>query len=887
MKNRKIIFINIFIAALLALIIIFYAYYQKHMNLVNSQEAFETTTRVMEDVVSSDLLTGQRLCESRSNYINQNNMTMEEAIQYVIQTQTSDDSMHAILRLDTMEGLSTKPMQTTENEGDYHVSYKNLDVIDLELLESDSLLNMTKTYKNPINGEDVIAFYNRVSILDKNGDKVPCVLLRVVSVSDIQKQWVFSSYYENGKIALMKSNGDYVIQPETLADDNFFEFLAKYDDLAQDINALKEEVIKNTDGGFEGKNSKNEKAYFAYSNLRVNEDWMLVGCIPESELIVTKLDWTISVILILALVLFLYIDITYFQKQAKKQSELQMELRKQFDIVDDMRQKGIRQNALLSDALKQAEKANKAKSTFLSNMSHDIRTPMNGIIGMTAIAGTHLDDKEKVASCLQKITTASKHLLGLINEVLDMSKIESGKIDLSEEEFNLSDLFDNLLTMSKPQIAEHHHHIEVSINNVVHEKVIGDSLRIQQIFMNLMSNAIKYTPDGGDIHLKISEKKVNQKKTGYYEIIFEDNGIGMSEEFQQRIFEPFSRSDDVRLNKIQGTGLGMPIARNIACMMGGDIKVESELNKGSKFTVTFYLKLQDDEEINYDEFIDLPVLVADDDQISCESVCTILHDLGMKGEWVLSGEEAVSRVVSHHKEGKDFFAVILDWKMPEMDGIEATKAIRKAVGEDIPIIIISAYDWSDIEQEARKAGADAFISKPLFKSRIIHHFNDLVKGNSDEINNNHEPLEYLKIMDLTGKRALLVEDNELNAEIAEEILSMTGIGVECVVNGAEAVDRISDVKDGYYDIVFMDIQMPVMNGYEATRAIRSIDRNYTKMLPIVAMTANAFAEDVQAARDAGMNAHISKPLEMDVLAKVLHKCITIGYNNTHGQKDQC
>jgi CheY-like chemotaxis protein len=225
--------------------------------------------------------------------------------------------------------------------------------------------------------------------------------------------------------------------------------------------------------------------------------------------------------------------------------------------------------------------------------------------------------------------------------------------------------------------------------------------------------------------------------------------------------------------------------------------------------------------------------------------------------------------------------------MPEMDGIEATKAIRKAVGEDIPIIIISAYDWSDIEQEARKAGADAFISKPLFKSRIIHHFNDLVKGNSDEINNNHEPLEYLKIMDLTGKRALLVEDNELNAEIAEEILSMTGIGVECVVNGAEAVDRISDVKDGYYDIVFMDIQMPVMNGYEATRAIRSIDRNYTKMLPIVAMTANAFAEDVQAARDAGMNAHISKPLEMDVLAKVLHKCITIGYNNTHGQKDQC
>ena len=523
----------------------------------------------------------------------------------------------------------------------------------------------------------------------------------------------------------------------------------------------------------------------------------------------------------------------------------------------------------LQAAFDAAEAANKAKTDFLSNMSHDIRTPMNGIIGMTAIAASHIDDKERVQDSLQKITQASKHLLSLINEVLDMSKIESGKVELIEEEFKLSDLVDNLLSMTSSQIAEHHHELSVNISGVIHEAVIGDSLRIQKVFTNLMGNAVKFTPDGGKIRLSISEKPSNQAEIGCYEFVFEDNGMGMSEEFMEKIFEPFTRAEDGRVNKIQGTGLGMPISRHIVRMMGGDIKVESKPGVGSRFTVTMYLRLQEGSDVQYDKFVDLDVLVADDDELSLESCCGMLNDMGMKAEGVSTGAEAVDHIVLHHNQKRDYFACIIDWKMPDMDGIATTRAIRKAVGNDVPIIIISAYDWSDIEQEARAAGANAFISKPLFRSRLARTFNTLV---GDEKTREQEmPLVDLKNMDLAGRRALLVEDNELNAEIAAEILGITGLAIEHVSDGTEAVDRMASCEDGYYDIIFMDIQMPRMNGYDATRAIRAMDRNYCRQVPIVAMTANAFAEDVQAAKTVGMNEHIAKPLDLKSLARTLDR----------------
>lgn len=530
------------------------------------------------------------------------------------------------------------------------------------------------------------------------------------------------------------------------------------------------------------------------------------------------------------------------------------------------KQKELEAKRALQEAYEAANRANIAKTNFLASMSHDIRTPLNAIIGLTAIAGTHLEDRERVEDCLSKIAVSGKHLMGLINEVLDMNKIESDKLNLMAENFNISELVDNLLTMTKALLEEKKQEFSVSIKGVEHENVVGDSRRVQQVFMNLMSNAVKYTPEGGKINLFIREMPTNTPKVGCYEFIFEDNGIGMSKEFLPTIFEPFSRAKDPRMAGVQGTGLGMPITKNIVRMMNGDIKVESELNKGTKVTVSIMLELQEVEESNK-EFADLPVLVADDDKIACESTCEVLRQLGMQGEWVLTEKEALEQISARHEEKKDYFAVILNRK-PSEDGIETIKEIRRRVNKEVPAIIISAYDWSEIEYEARAAGANAFISKPLFKSRVAQVFRTLVGEKPEK--DTSSVLNDLQRENFAGHRALLVEDNELNREIAENILEMTGLEVELAEDGKQAFDIMTRVESGYYDIIFMDIQMPFMNGYEATRAIRTLPGEYTKQVPIIAMTANAFVEDVQAAKNAGMNEHIAKPLDFDQLLKSLN-----------------
>ncbi len=544
--------------------------------------------------------------------------------------------------------------------------------------------------------------------------------------------------------------------------------------------------------------------------------------------------------------------------------------------ITDQRKKERETRKLLLEAYEAANRASSAKTDFLSRMSHDIRTPMNAIIGMTAIAGTHLHEPEKLAECLGKITYASRHLLALINEVLDMSKIESGTLSLNEEEFNLSNLMDNLLNMARPMIEEKHHDLEVCIHDLKHENVVGDSMRIQQAFMNIVSNSVKYTPPGGKIRIELMERPSGQVKTGCYEFVFTDNGIGMSQEFLRHLFEPFERAEDVRTSKVQGTGLGMPVARNIIRMMGGDIQVDSELEKGSRFTVQILLKYQEEDAVSLSELIRLPVLVADDDEIACQSTCLMLDELGLHSEGVLSGEEAVACVERAHERQENYFAAILDWKMPGMDGIETAREIRRRVGPDVPIIILSGYDWSQCEMEARAAGVDVFITKPLFKSRLATVLRSLVEEQQPQETEAEEDgleqtLEKTLEQDFTGKRVLLVEDNELNREIAMEILEMVGLEVESAENGSIAVDMVAGAEAGYYNLVLMDIQMPIMNGYEATCAIRALKRKDVKYIPIVAMTANAFAEDIQAAKSAGMNEHMAKPIDINRLMEVLNR----------------
>ena len=536
--------------------------------------------------------------------------------------------------------------------------------------------------------------------------------------------------------------------------------------------------------------------------------------------------------------------------------------------ITESKEKEEQQYHALREACDAANHANAAKSEFLSRMSHDIRTPMNAIIGMTTIAGTHLEDQERVSDCLSKIAVSSKHLLSLINEVLDMSKIESGKIDLTEEEFNLSDVIQNLLTMIRPAVQAKQHELELHIARVDHEEVIGDVMRLQRVFMNLLGNAVKYTPAGGKLELEISEKESNLYGYGCYEFIFKDNGIGMDEEFQRKIFDPFSRAEDSRISKIEGTGLGMTIAQNIVRMMNGSICVESEKGKGSQFIVTVFLKQQKTTALNLEQFAGLPVLVVDDDICACETTCEVLEDIGMRGEWVLSGREAVEHIWKAHQEGKSFFAVILDWKMPEMDGMETAKKIRQKVGDEVKIIILSAEDWTMIEPEARMAGVDGFISKPLFKSRLVYMIKK-VAGKEEQIE--VKSAESSPELVLSGKKVLLAEDNELNREIAEELIGNTGVSVESAKDGREALEKFEKNEEGYYDLIFMDIQMPVMNGYEAARAIRSLERKDAVTIPIIAMTANAFSEDVAASKRAGMNEHISKPLDIEQLMVCLNR----------------
>ncbi len=536
--------------------------------------------------------------------------------------------------------------------------------------------------------------------------------------------------------------------------------------------------------------------------------------------------------------------------------------------VTALKKKEAQTRLALKNAFEAAEEANRAKSDFLSRMSHDIRTPMNAIMGMTAVAAMHVDDHDRLLDCLHKITVSSRHLLALINDVLDMSKIESGKVTLSEEAFNMAELVENLLTIIRPQITAKRQHLKVNISHIIHEDVIGDTLRLSQVFVNIMGNAVKFTPEEGEISFGISETASLIKGQGCYEFVFEDNGIGMEPDYIDNIFEPFTRSNASTTKKIEGTGLGMPIARNIVRMMNGTIKVESELGKGSKFTVQIYLPLQNVEKEDVTSLADLEILVADDDQDACVATCEILDSIGMDASWVLSGGEAVEKVVSAHERNEEYAAIILDWKMPGKSGVETAREIREKVGSDVPIIILSAYDWSEIEQEARDAGVDAFIEKPLFRSRLINVLKALVETGTDV---KKTSIDGFQEEDYSGRRVLLVEDNELNREIAGELLESIGINVEMAVDGQQAVDILKEKPEDYFDLVFMDIQMPVMNGYEAARAIRGSGRADLEKIPIVAMSADAFSDDIRKAKEAGMDDHVAKPVEFDKLSAALEK----------------
>ena len=528
-------------------------------------------------------------------------------------------------------------------------------------------------------------------------------------------------------------------------------------------------------------------------------------------------------------------------------------------------------NQALSDAVAAAETANRAKSTFLSNMSHDIRTPMNAIIGFTTLAISNIDDKDRVKDYLTKTLASSNHLLSLINDVLDMSRIESGKIHLEEVEVNLSDVLHDLKTIVSGQIYAKQLEFYMDAMDVTDEDVYCDKTRLNQILLNLLSNAIKFTPAGGTVSVRVRQLAGKVRGCGQYEFRIKDNGIGMSQEFAQKIFEPFERERTSTVSRIQGTGLGMAITKNIVDMMGGTIKVQTAQGKGSEFIICLPMRTQDEhrpvEKIT--ELEGLKALVVDDDFNTCDSVTKMLVKVGMRAEWTLSGKEAVLRARQSIEMSDVYHAYIIDWRLPDMNGIEVTRQIR-SLHDDTPIIILTAYDWSDIEVEAKAAGVTAFCSKPMFMSDLRETLMSALGQNQTDA---AQELLPQKNADFKGRHILLVEDNELNREIAQEILREYGFRVDTAENGAVAVEKVCTAAPGSYDLVLMDVQMPVMDGYTATRKIRALDDPARAKIPILAMTANAFDEDRCNALESGMNGFLSKPIVIGDLVQELHKIL--------------
>lgn len=649
---------------------------------------------------------------------------------------------------------------------------------------------------------------------------------------------------------IIRRNGDFVIKSGTAVLNNYYDRLQNIvlesDEQGADyyMEKVHESIDNKTLSTFIM--STNEGIKCVYVAPLPYSEWYLITTMSYDAMdgIIRKLDYNslrvFLMVIIMMFTIFIVVFIVYYRITRFQMIE-----------IDKARSEAIR--------------ANKAKSEFLSNMSHDIRTPMNAIVGMTAIATANIDDRQQLMNCLKKITLSSRHLLGLINDILDMSKIESGKMTLNPDMVSLREAMDSIVTIIQPQIKSKNQVFDVFISNILAENVYCDGVRLNQVLINFLSNAYKFTPEGGEIHVYLSQEE-SPRGDDFVRVHFrvKDSGMGMTPEFQKKIFESFSREDSTRVHKTEGTGLGMTISKYIVDAMEGTIEVHSEVGKGTEFHVILDLEKATVKE----EDMVLPswnMLLVDDDEQLCRETAEKLEELTIHCDWAVDGRTAIRMMEEHHNRQDAYQIVLLDWRMEGMNGIETARELRHKFGDEMPILIISAYDWSDIEEEAREAGISGFISKPLFKSTLYHGLLQYM-GSSQE----KEEVQKAPSKDFSGVRILLAEDNDINYEIANELLTAIGIEIEWAQNGQICVDMFEKSDKGYYDAILMDIRMPIMSGYEAARKIRSLTRQDAG-LPIIAMTADAFSEDVKKCKECGMNDHTSKPIDMDILTRLLAK----------------
>ncbi len=649
---------------------------------------------------------------------------------------------------------------------------------------------------------------------------------------------------------VVRRDGSFVVRSADAYRDNYFERVrALYEDVVgkedieQYISELQTAMANKED--YAALFKMNGEYRQMYCSSLPSSEWYLITFLPYGTLnqaIETQGKQTFIVSALCCLVILLSLSLVFLKYFRMNRVQLQE----------------------LSKAKRDAESASKSKSEFLSNMSHDIRTPMNAIVGMTTIALANIDNRERIEGCLKKIVLSSKHLLGLINDILDMSKIENGKMTLSVELVSLRDIMESLVSIVQPQIKAKNQKFDIFIYDITSENVLCDSLRLNQILLNLLSNAIKFTPEGGSIEVALHETE-SPKGDDYVRILLrvKDTGIGMTEEFRKHIFDSFAREDNKRVQKTEGTGLGMAITKYIVDTMGGDIQVTSTVGVGTEFNVT--LDFERTDEVEEDMILpNFTMLVVDDDKQLCESTTASLKSIGVSADWTLDGESAVEIVRTHHERRKDYHIILLDLQLPGMNGIETARELRKQLGDSVPILLISAYDFSEIEDEAREAGINGFLPKPLFKSTLYYGLKPYICSSEETTEPENTSVSF------EGKRLLLAEDNDLNWEIASELLSDLGLEIDRAENGEICAEKFKNSPLDYYDAVLMDIRMPVKNGYEATDIIRNTDRADSS-LPIIAMTADAFSEDIQRCLEHGMNAHIAKPIDVRELARILSK----------------
>ncbi len=696
-------------------------------------------------------------------------------------------------------------------------------------------------------GEKVICMLVNACYPMRNG-KTSSAIVAATPMDDLEKVLTLDEDDALMYSFIIRADGTYVVRNRQESDyfsyirQNFLDHNGKNAETY--VDELREAMGRNAEYSTMFREG-NENKYLLCTDL-TNSEWFLVSVMPHGTLdrILENLGAERQFMtLIMALFILAGVMVIFLLYYRLSQQQMQE----------------------LDQARREATKANKAKSEFLSSMSHDIRTPMNGIVGMTTIAIANIDNTERVKDCLDKITLSSKHLLGLVNDVLDMSKIESGKLTLNMSQISLRETMDSIVNIVQPQVKSRQQHFDISIQNILTEEVHCDSVRLNQVLINLLSNALKFTPEGGSIKvfLEQEESPVGDDHVRCHFRV-KDNGIGMTKEFQEKIFDTFTREEKAQIDKIEGTGLGMAITKAIVGAMNGTIELQSEPGKGSEFHITLDLEKADTTEAD----MVLPawrVLVVDNNEDLCLSAVSSLKEIGISAHWATDGKKAVEMVRKCHDEGQDYEVVLLDWKMPEMDGLHTAREMRKLLGQRVPILIISAYDWSDIEEEAKEVGIQGFISKPLFKSNL---YLGLKRYMLDEVS--EESHEDTKVQKFVGKKILLAEDNDLNWEIAEDLLSEAGFELERAENGKICVEKFEQSAIRFYDVILMDIRMPVMNGYDAAVAIRALPREDAN-LPIIAMTADAFSDDIQHCLDCGMNEHVAKPIDVNRLTQLLRK----------------